>query len=74
MSATDISVYGDLADDVVADVARTVAELRNLRQILNWGATLSPARKPEQVLAQDEYTHDVVMRYADGVYVVFDVT
>ena len=28
----------------------------------------------ESVVVQDEYTHDVVLRYADGVYLVYDTT
>jgi hypothetical protein len=28
----------------------------------------------EEVVIQDEYTHDVVMPYADGLYLVFDTT
>lgn len=74
MSAQELLVYGSVPDAVRAAVAEGTWKLRNLRQILTWAATHAAAGKPEHVVAQDEYTHDVVMRFDDGVYVVFDVT
>lgn len=45
-----------------------------LSEVLKWAAQLSPARKPLQSLALDEFTHDVVIDYSKDVFLVYDVT
>ena len=61
-------------DEEAARVVRDLAGLRTLGQVVAWGVEATPPRKPEAIVAQDEYTHDVVMAYVDGVYAAFDVT
>lgn len=34
----------------------------------------TPPRRPEDVVTQDEYTHDVIMLFEDCIYTVYDVT
>ena len=47
---------------------------KTLEEVVRWGLGHEPPRMIEGVLAQDEYTLDVVLRYADGVYLVYDTT
>lgn len=47
--------------------------LRTLEDILAWGQAHRPAYDVVDVVVQDEYTHDVVVR-AGGEYLVFDTT
>jgi hypothetical protein len=65
---------GSVSDDVLARVKDAVSGMVNLGHVLSWGAAATPPRKPEDVVAQDEYTHDVVMLFEDGIYTVYDVT
>lgn len=44
-------------------LARAIAEQTTLVQALDWARTLTPPRGVESVLAQDEYTHDVLIPY-----------
>ena len=74
MGEPEILTYGDVPADALRRVSEVVAGMGNLRSILAWGAAATPPRKPELLVAQDEYTHDVVMRFEDGVYIAFDVT
>jgi hypothetical protein len=51
-----------------------VAGQRTLEDVIRWALAQRPPRLVERVVVQDEYTHDVVIRWADGVYLVYDTT
>lgn len=74
MTSVNPIAYGPLSDDVLARVRDAVSAMRNLGHVLSWGAAASPPRKPEEVITQDEYTHDVIMLFEEGIYTVYDVT
>ena len=74
MTPPQLPIYGTVASEVVARAERMVADHKGLGDILTWGARATPPRKPEDVDTQDEYTHDVIMRFEDGVYLAYDVT
>jgi hypothetical protein len=69
----------------VIDLARvapaTLATLRsdldaaqNLADVLVWARTLTPPVPTPVVVTQDEYTHDVLIPWRDGLLLAFDVT
>ena len=60
--------------DARAEALGAVAGQRTLEEVVRWGLALRPPRVIERVVVQDEYTHDVVLPYADGVYLVYDTT
>jgi hypothetical protein len=54
-----------------------VAALRSLgtlADVIRWGLSRCPERSIVDVVIQDEYTHDVVMDWDGGRYLVFDTT
>jgi hypothetical protein len=58
-------------------LARLRAELgapATLAEVLRWGFAARPPREVAAVVVQDEYTHDVVLPWQDGLYLVFDTT
>jgi hypothetical protein len=57
-------------DDLLAIASRH----RTLEEVVRWSLVLTPPRLIARVVIQDEYTHDVVLPYADGVYLVYDTT
>ena len=62
----ELRVVGELSSEVLARVA-------SARQV----ATLADALRLgdiAEVIVQDEYTHDVVVRAASAAYLVFDTT
>jgi hypothetical protein len=63
-----------LPADTVASIEAVVGGHRTLEDVVRWGLAQKPARLVERVVVQDEYTHDVVVRWADGVYLVYDTT
>ena len=63
--------------DVAMIAARLLPEaerLRTLDEAFRWAMAQSPRVEPRDVIVQDEYTHDVLFRAADGSYLVFDTT
>lgn len=61
-----------------AEVARELSGQHNLNDVMRW-ALAHPAGVFEPsvvaaVVAQDEYTHDVVVPWRDGLVLVYDTT
>jgi hypothetical protein len=48
--------------------------LTTLRQVLAWSLVQQPRAEFVDVVIQDEYHHDVVVRVADRVYAVFETS
>jgi hypothetical protein len=67
-------VRGDLPAAVVASIEAATAAHATLEDVVRWGLSQEPPRLVEQVVVQDEYTHDVVVSWAGGVYLVYDTT
>ena len=58
----------NLSDDALADLASEVARHGSLAEAVMW------APEVLDVVVQDEYTHDVVLRRRDGLVFVYDTT
>jgi hypothetical protein len=50
------------------------AAFRSLQQVLEWAFAKQPPGELISVIAQDEFTHDVVVRMAPDVFLDFDTT
>ncbi|NVJ24222.1 hypothetical protein HUW62_23620 [Myxococcus sp. AM011] len=53
---------------------RELAPLTMLQDVVRWGFASTPPRDVTEVVVQDEFTHDVVLPWKDGGYLVFDTT
>jgi hypothetical protein len=49
-------------------------QLATLRQVLSWSLAQRPRAEFVDVVIQDEYHHDVIVRVADQVYAVFETS
>ena len=45
-----------------------------LQDVARWAFASSPPRAIVDVVVQDEFTHDVVLPWRDGLHLVFDTT
>lgn len=45
-----------------------------LEEVVRWGFAQRPPRVVCEVIVQDEFTHDVVLPFSGGAYLVFDTT
>jgi hypothetical protein len=57
-----------------ARLLEELAPLTSLADVVRWSFAAKPPREIVEVVAQDEYTNDVVMAGADDLYLVFDTT
>ena len=61
--------------DEVRDAVETLFHgQKTLEDVVRWGLAQKPVRIIEDVIIQDEYTHDVVIRHPSGVYLAYDAT
>lgn len=63
-----------LAPTVRATLERELAPLTLLQDVVRWGFARTPPADVAEVVVQDEFTHDVVMPWESGCYLVFDTT
>ena len=54
------------------NIAREASSFRTLEQVLSWTLTRRPPAELLGVIAQDEFTHDVIVRVSNEVFLVFD--
>jgi hypothetical protein len=50
------------------------AGFATLEHVFRWAVSRTPRVLPDDVIVQDEYSHDVLFRVADDCYMVFDTT
>lgn len=55
-------------------LAARLAGQQTLEDVVRWGLSRTPPRLIARVVVQDEYTHDVVLPWEEGVYLAYDTT
>jgi hypothetical protein len=71
------SVIGELSGSAIVDASEILSQARALETlgaVLRWSLARTPQAEFVDVVVQDEFTHDVVVRVADGLYLVFGTT
>lgn len=66
--------HAGLAPAELDELARSLARRRTLADLIPWGLAQVPPLTIEDVVVQDEYTHDVLLPWRGGRYLVFDTT
>jgi hypothetical protein len=52
----------------------SLRSLTTLEAVVRWAFALVPPRNVTEVVVQDEFSHDVVLSWTAGRYLVFDTT
>ena len=55
-------------------LCRDVLPLGSLQQVVRWSFASKPPRDVTAVVVQDEFSHDVVVPWVDGLVLAFDTT
>jgi len=63
-----------LTDARARDLAREVGGHATLHDVLEWGFAQKPVRRVEEIITQDEYTHDVLVPLDAPLYLAYDVS
>jgi len=73
-----VANHANLSSDAVADIAADLSGQENLKDMMSWALSSRPgAFIPSvvaEVIVQDEFTHDVVVPWQDGLVLVYDTT
>ena len=68
----------DLSVETIAKIEALLADQQNLKDVMNWALSCPAGTFIPQVVAevivQDEFTHDVVVPWRDGLVLVYDTT
>jgi hypothetical protein len=56
------------------EILKEVKSLGSLEQAMNWAFARTPPARLVDVVTQDEFTHDIVIRVDEGVFLNFDTT
>lgn len=63
-----------LRDADLRKLAAEVGSQATLHDVLAWGFAHRPVRRVEEIVTQDEYTHDVLVPLEHPFYLVYDVS
>jgi len=70
--------YAKLSPEQLAAIESELPEQRGLGDVVNWGlGKKSGAGVPgivAEVIVQDEFTHDAIVPWRDGIVLVYDTT
>jgi hypothetical protein len=61
-----------LSQAAFEELARDLARQTSMRQALQWLAEHDPPLKIEDMITQDEFSHDILVPYKDGHYIVYE--
>ncbi|MDP3233824.1 MAG: hypothetical protein Q8N26_13675 [Myxococcales bacterium] len=65
---------GVLSPEQKTVLEREVLPLGSLQEVVRWSFAQTPPVPVAEVVVQDEFCHDVVMRWHQGQFLVFDTT
>ena len=74
MKPVSLSDYASLPPSEREALAETVANHRGLDDIFDWGRKQAPSIVPADVVKQDEFTHDVLVPFPGGRWLVYGTT
>jgi len=63
-----------LPDASLRDLRVALAGHGTLERVLQWGRAQTPPRRVEEIITQDEFTHDVLVPVDNSQYLAYDVT
>ncbi|HJQ26155.1 MAG TPA: hypothetical protein VKA60_19720 [Blastocatellia bacterium] len=55
-----------------ADILNEVESYRTLEEVMRWALARKPPAEVAEIVTQDEFTHDIVLKAAADVFLVFD--
>ncbi|MDP3502402.1 MAG: hypothetical protein Q8S33_18850 [Myxococcales bacterium] len=67
-------VRGALSLEKKVLLEREVLSLGSLQEVVRWSFAQTPPVPVTEVVVQDEFSHDVVMQWHQGQFLVFDTT
>ena len=70
--------HSNLPPETLAQIEAELCDQKNLKEVMKWALTGPTGSFLPQVVAevvvQDEFTHDVIIPWRDGLVLVYDTT
>jgi hypothetical protein len=63
-----------LDDEALVNLIREVSGQSSIRHVVDWLGRHQPPLKMEDMVTQDEFSHDIMVPYRGGLYLVYDST
>ncbi len=73
-AAFPIENRANVAPKVFARIAQELAGHRSIIHAVGWLARQNPPLVPTDMVTQDEFSHDILVAYLDGLWLVYDST
>ncbi len=74
MRAVPLTAIGQIPSELFRQLASELSQLLTLADVFTWARRTAPPRQVEEIVTQDEYTHDVVLALDGRRFLVFDAT
>jgi hypothetical protein len=74
MRLVPVTSLGTVPTAALSRVTEAVDGLLTLADVLAWARSQAPPLAVAEIVTQDEYTHDVVLPFDGGHFLVFDAT
>jgi hypothetical protein len=63
-----------LDDELFSSILREISGQSSIRHVVQWLGRHQPPRKIEDMVTQDEFSHDIIVPYREGLFLVYDST
>jgi hypothetical protein len=73
-AAVPIENRANLGEADFGRIAEAVAGHRSIRHAIAWFARQVPPLVPADMVTQDEFSHDILVAYPGGLWLVYDST
>jgi hypothetical protein len=73
-TAFPVENRANLGADDFARIVEAVAGQRSMRQAIAWFASQVPPLATADMVTQDEFSHDILVAYRGGLWLVYDST
>ena len=64
----------ELPTEEFSHLARSLANHHSIKRAVDWLTGHDPPIAPSGMVTQDEYTHDILVPYPGGLWIVYDST
>jgi hypothetical protein len=70
----EVQAAGEIESRDLGRFQMALGSLRTLAAVLDWLRGQNPPRRVAEIVTQDEYTHDVIVPWAERLFLAFDAT
>lgn len=74
MTTPPMQAYGKIPEPRLRSLEAIAGSQRGMDEVVRWAAAQTPPQRIVDVVIQDEFSHDFVLRLSDDLYAVYEAT